>query len=361
MKVLCVSPGLPCQLDPIAKAMAAKPQHKVRMASLQRRVDVCVPGVGRILIRKSPAPANGQENPWAQAWLHALRLRANALSSFHTLRDSGFVPDMALFQAGSGISLHLRDVFPAAIFVAYADPAISTAGDPAASIQNLQFAEAARFFVRMEEQKNSIAPALRPLARYLPIFVDTDLYRPGAESRARQALLFSIGIAGAQLPDLWRLAIALGRVDCQAEIICGTRREEQLLCQWREHLEGAAQAAPRIHYRLADEAFISLAQASSLAVFSHPTPRNFHILLQVMSCGCPVMAGGGLSFLKTGDNCLAWPQGSVDAQLREMEKALANKPLLAQIGKAGRESVIAGHCQKNILPSHIQELEDMFR
>lgn len=359
LRFLCISPGLPGQLDPVASGFAAITGNHVYLATLQWRPDAHVPGVSKLLIKKGqPAGPDKTDSAYGQTWTQALKMRANALATFRAARDSGFIPDLILCQAGSGLALHIQPVFPQAKIVAYADPAIQSPA-PAADIQNLQFACADACFIRFQEQRGLLAPALRYYARYLPMFVDTDFFRPAGRPKPGRLLFFSFGMDERKLLETWRLALALGKTGASICIICGARREHQLLAASRERLDPELARPIDIHYRMSDASFRDIITEASLALFPGVCQRNFHILLEIMSCACPVMASSVFSFPRPGDNILELPESGIEAQFEAIRAALAKPQELKRIGASGRKSVLEGHSQAKILPGHIEFLVNL--
>jgi glycosyltransferase involved in cell wall biosynthesis len=67
-----------------------------------------------------------------------------------------------------------------------------------------------------------------------------------------------------------------------------------------------------------------------------------NVYIEAMACGCPVVAstaGGGPEAVADGETGLLVPPNDVDAVVRALDRILADAPLRARMGRAGRQRV----------------------
>ena len=103
----------------MAAALATRPGTKVLFVSDRARREVRIPGARRILVPMPQAPSTQDRTEYEA--LMALRRGAKIANALLRLRDAGFVPDMVVSTAGQGCGLYVRDIFPQAFLVSYAD------------------------------------------------------------------------------------------------------------------------------------------------------------------------------------------------------------------------------------------------
>ena len=112
----------------MAASLAALPGNEVLFASEYGRRDFSLPGVKRVLLKKpkdrkkavasiSTPALDAGERDWTMAYL---RGRATASSLMGVLAE-GFEPDMVILSGSMGIGLFVRNLFPEAFLVGYAD------------------------------------------------------------------------------------------------------------------------------------------------------------------------------------------------------------------------------------------------
>ena len=112
----------------MAASLAALPGNEVLFASEYGRRDFSLPGVKRVLLKKpkdrkkavasiSTPALDAGERDWTMAYL---RGRATASSLMGVLAE-GFEPDMVILSGSMGNGLFVRNLFPEAFLVGYAD------------------------------------------------------------------------------------------------------------------------------------------------------------------------------------------------------------------------------------------------
>ena len=128
MRILFLNYTFPGPLGTMAASLAALPGNEVLFASEYGRRDFSLPGVKRVLLKKpkdrkkaavsiSTPALDAGERDWTMAYL---RGRATASSLMGVLAE-GFEPDMVILSGSMGNGLFVRNLFPEAFLVGYAD------------------------------------------------------------------------------------------------------------------------------------------------------------------------------------------------------------------------------------------------
>ncbi len=119
MKILFLPYSFPGPFRHTASLLASLPDTKVLFVTERSRRDVRIAGVRRILISVPQVPVMADRAEYVA--IRGLRRGTYMANALVGLKSQGFSPDIIIAHAGQGCSLYVRDVFPKAFFVAYAD------------------------------------------------------------------------------------------------------------------------------------------------------------------------------------------------------------------------------------------------
>jgi glycosyltransferase involved in cell wall biosynthesis len=125
VKVLLVHPNFPGQYAHLLPALAARPDTQVAGIGAH---DIQVPA-GVALRRYQPPPPPGEGVPPRARYTHAALARAERTAQEAlAMRRGGFVPDVVLSHIGWGDTIFLKDIFPEAALLLYAEFFYSATG-----------------------------------------------------------------------------------------------------------------------------------------------------------------------------------------------------------------------------------------
>ncbi len=111
MRILFLHPNFPAQFRHLAQALAANPDHQVWLGTQPNRPGGEIPGVQTVLFAPS-RPPSAQTHHYVQG-LEAAVLQGQAVYRMaDQLQQQGFVPDLVYGEAGSGVNLFIKDIFP---------------------------------------------------------------------------------------------------------------------------------------------------------------------------------------------------------------------------------------------------------
>ncbi len=119
MKILFLPYSFPGPFRHTAGFFAGMPDTKVLFVTERSRRDVRIAGVRRILISVPPVPTMADRAEYVA--IRGLRRGTYMANALVGLKSQGFTPNIIVAHAGQGCSLYVRDVYPKAFFVAYAD------------------------------------------------------------------------------------------------------------------------------------------------------------------------------------------------------------------------------------------------
>lgn len=191
----------------MAASLAALPGNEVLFASEYGRRDFSLPGVKRVLLKKpkdrkkavasiSTPALDAGERDWTMAYL---RGRATASSLMGVLAE-GFEPDMVILSGSMGNGLFVRNLFPEAFLVGYADwyfrdeaetrYPLSTMPDIPLAPRNIRntlqaknFFDCNCHFTTTEWQREQYPEGMRGFISVLRKCVDTEFFAPAPASR----------------------------------------------------------------------------------------------------------------------------------------------------------------------------------
>lgn len=370
MRILFCNNSFPGQFEALARYFAARSEHSVLFASSYGRRDFSIAGVRRIVLKASHERAPKGKDECIRQWTRAVNAGREARGAFAQLRQSGFEPDMALFTAGCGESLFLKDVFPASFRAVYLEldrhaPERSDEKNACAFLtRNIALLHGHAVFA-LSGDAQGIPYVLRPVVGMTPPIVDTDFFRPesagpfGCDGLAfsRETELIAIDMKGLSETDaLPAVRLLRERPKCHVLLVgrdragadLGAFAELARACPGRLHIQGMS---GRTEYR-------DMLAASTVYVAPSPHSRERE-LLEALSCGALLLArpsaAPGTGALIPGKTMLTWPH-SAENQLRLLHHVLDNRQARETLCRNGQKTVRAHHAQKIILPRHAAEL-----
>ncbi len=199
MDILFIHQNMPGQFKHLAPALATR--RGVRVRFLTRRTDVALKGVERITY---PAPAGAGEatHPYLKLFEAAVRSGQQVVRALLTLKQDGFDPAVVIGHPGWGELLYVKDVFPRARLISYAEFFYSGTGadvgfDPADPVNIDQVARVrtrnAHLLLSLQAADHALAPTAWQKSRHPPEFhpkirqifdgIDTQAVAPAAGAR----------------------------------------------------------------------------------------------------------------------------------------------------------------------------------
>ena len=148
MKILFIHQNFPGQFKHLAPALAAQ-GHAVAALGVNRPAPA-LPGVQHLLYRPDALAESAKDTPKELRELQAKLVRGRAVSrALQKMSDQGYRPDVVFVHPGWGEAFFVRDVFPAARLLVYAEYYYGSEGgdacfDPEFSTPSLAARERAR-------------------------------------------------------------------------------------------------------------------------------------------------------------------------------------------------------------------------
>ena len=373
MRILFCNDDFPGHFEALASMLSAMPEHDVVFASLYGRRDFSLPGVRRAILKPSRKRPSREGDEAVQEWSRAVSAGRLALSSFQTLADNGFEPDMILFSSGAGISLFLERAFPAAFRAAYIDSSLPRRIQPDAPDRNmaLHMVQSSVLFqchkaYAFSAQHAAAMPGLTgQLVESLTPCVDTDFFqRENAspflcEGMGEDAELIAIEGRGAAIGQGLVSVVAgllIHRPKCHVLFLCGS----EAVCQKvRETFASLGELGQRVHAQevLKRADFRNALCASS--VYICPTgPGLTQEKMAAMSCGTVLIAP---PCREAGADAamLALP-AEPKALFGLLHRLLDDRPAMERLGQAARRIMLASCDQKHVLRRHIDDLFQVY-
>jgi glycosyltransferase involved in cell wall biosynthesis len=380
MRILFVHQNFPAQYAHLAPALAAR-GHSV-VAVCMNAPGAGLPGVRVVRYGVKPPPPR---QPWDEAQTKMARGMAVA-ATLRGLKAEGFTPDLVCAHPAWGEVLFLRDVFPAAKLVAYAefffqpegadvdfDPEFlrPAADDRRLDAKNLPLLQAlvhADAAVSPTQFQRARHPALlQPKIEVIHDGIDTARFRPDP---AAHVTLRSAGLVlrpGDEVVTFvvrqlepyrgyHRFMRALPRLLAlrpQARVVlvggdgtsygakppAGTTWKQQFLDEVQDGLD-----LSRVHFvgRLPHTTLTELMQVSAVHVYlTYPFVLSWS-LLEAMSCGCLVVGSRTApveEVISHGDNGLLVDFFDAEALAASVADALARRGELVHLREAARRTV----------------------
>jgi len=118
MDILFVHQNMPAQFRHLAPALAARGGNRV--VFLTRRDDVELPGVRRV-VYGAPKPAGEATHHYVRRFEASVRYGQQVARALVDLKRENFNPAVIIGHPGWGEMLFVRDVFPHASVISYAE------------------------------------------------------------------------------------------------------------------------------------------------------------------------------------------------------------------------------------------------
>lgn len=366
VRYLCVCQNFPGQLAPIAEALARDNGNTVFVASIRQAHDYIIPNTHRIYLKKNVCPAI--KDPCGY-WLRILKIAYDVRKSFETAIKQGLRPEIILVQAINGIGFFLREIFPDAFIVSYADIELEKPNwqkresfEVYRKVQEMMFLESSLMFCRQTGQKNLFPVLLREHINLLPFFVDTDFFSPDCRCPESKKNINVIAgkLTEGQLVNLCKI-VGLLLLHCQdysVIIQARDRFQQKNFLQWFAKLEAGLKNRLSVECVYSREQERQIALSSILALCPYPDWSCAQKLLAAMSCECLVMCGTECEI--PAENILRLSAPDIEGQLQELFAVIDNIENFARLRKSGRNMVVRKHAQKNILPAHIRFINEAY-
>jgi len=406
LNILFVHQNMPAQFKHLAPALAAQGH---RVVFLSRR-DAPVPRGVKVAVYPEPAPAGEKTHGYVRTFEGAVRYGQQVARALIQLGRQGFVPAVVVGHPGWGEMLFVRDIFPDAAIVTYAEFFYSGVGadigfdpdDPAdldticrARARNahlLLSLEAADLALSPTEWQKSRHPApFQPRIRTIFDGIDTDVVRPDAA--ARFALPNGRVLTPADevvtyvarnlepyrgYPQFIRSlpAILAARPHAQVVIVGGDEVSYGSAPQgggsWREAMAAEVpldEWGDRVHIlgKIPYRDYLSLLQVSTVHLYlTIPFVLSWSCV-EAMAAGCAIVASDTApvrEFIQDGENGRLFPFFDPAALAAAAIEALADRAACAPLRAAARETVLERYALSRCLPRQIalvQEALDLRR
>lgn len=367
MRYLCVCQNFPGQLAPIAEALAQDNRNTVFVASIRQAHDYVIPNTHRIYLKKNVCPAIKDSCGY---WLRILKIAYDVRNSFETAIKQGLQPEIILVQAINGLGFFLREIFPEAFIVSYADIELGKSNwqkresfEVYRKVQEMMFLESSLRFCRQNGQKNLFPVLLRKHIDLFPLFVDTDFFSPDCccpENKKNINVIVG-KLTERQLVNLCKI-IAVLLLQCPNNLVTIQARDR---CQQKNFLQWFAKLEAGLKNRLSVECVYSKEQEKQLALSSiltlcpYPDWSCTQKLLAAMSCECLVMCATECEI--PAENTVRLSAPDIEGQLQELYAVIDNIENFTRLRKSGRKMVVRKHAQKNILPGHIALINEAYQ
>ncbi len=381
MRILFLPHSFPGPFRGTASKLAAQEENKVLFVTNRSRNDVRIPNVGRILINQPPIP-NISDRAELEA-VRGIRRATHMANVLVRLKSKGFFADIVIANAGLGYSLYVRDVFPEAFLVAYAEgfqeqgntftlfskgkthPSFDFAPDRVRNFFQWNALHDSHMAYTSTNWQKSLYP--KDLAKKIHVFhegIDTDFFVPKANetfciegcdvSHAEELVTFSGRSLEAQhmlpafltaLPHILEerpqchivvMSSSTTRNTAQTEKWLAALREKHVFDEKRLHF---IPFCPYKDYR-------KLLQASHAHVFLSAPQALSSGLFEAMSCECLVVAGdtGPIKeVISHGNNGFLYNQNDGNALAEMITELLNRKSLMGDIRKSARKTVMQNY------------------
>jgi glycosyltransferase involved in cell wall biosynthesis len=414
MRFLFLHQNFPGQFRHVSQALAAR-GHEVVGLGVNKPSGEPVRGVKLLQYRADtfPTPDKPLDHPLAGA-LHEFAGKAalgdNAARAMAVLQKQGFTPDVVVVHSGWGEAMFVKDVFPQARMIVYAEyyyggPGSDTHFDPEFSRPSIAVDQRIRIrnthllhglaacdaaLTPTEFQKSRHPKWAQPLLRVIHEGIDTERFKPDANASVH---LGNSGIAlrpGDEVVTFvarhlepyrgWHVFMRalplMQQLRPQARFVivggegssyspnppAGKTWKEIFLSEVRDKLDFS-----RIHIvgRLPHAMLTQLMQVSAVHVYlTYPFVLSWS-LLEAMSIGCLIVGSDTAPLrevVEDGRNGLLVDFFDHEALARKVADALARRDELAPLRAAARETVVSRYdLQAQCLPAMIEMLEEPFQ
>lgn len=401
MNILFIHPNMPGQYKHLAAAFAKNSEHRV--VFITRRKNVTMEGILKVQYAPPREPAK-ETHRYLQTTERAVLQGQQVWRACHRLKtEKQFVPDVIVAHPGWGDTLFIKDIFPDAPLLSYFEFYYHTEGadvgfDPkekiveddrarirAKNIVNLLNLEAADWGISPTHWQATRHP--KPFLSKISVLhdgIDTDLLRPDENA---QFTLPSGKILKSQdevvtyvarnfepyrgFPTFMQAAEIILKNRPRAHIIAvgaddvsyGKRPPTGMTYRdlWTKQV---ALDPERMHFTgaLPYSDYIKILQLSSAHIYlTYPFVLSWS-MLEAMSVGCVMIASDTApvqEVIVDGQNGWMVDFFSAKDVAAKVEKALENRARMEPIRRAARETVLTQYNLKDLLPKHMQLVEDV--
>ncbi len=394
MKIIFLPQHFPGPFRYTAARLAADKNNKVIFITDRSRRDVRIPGVRRILISipQSQHTADRAENEAVRSIKRGTQI-ANAL--LH-LKNTGFIPDIIIGNAGFGCSLYAKDIFPDAFLAIYADGyqgsssmlttlkprhAYPTVNFSPERIRNLfqwdAFNDCQMAFTSTSWQKSLYPQHLANQIQILHEGIDTQFFSPQPKqkfciedcdlSHVDELVTFSGRSIDTKrnFPQFLHSIphILMERPKCHVVVMAGSQdRETAIESSWANLLFDKYDIdKDRVHFLSFRpyKDYRMMLQASSVHVFL-ATPNALSTgLFEAMSCGCLVVAGDTdpvREVVEHGRNGFLYDIWSADSLTQTIVGVLSAYKRMESIRVAARQEICNSYDSHKQTESNVQSI-----
>ncbi len=402
MRVLFMHPNFPAQFRHVATVLGREPGNQLIFLTKTRN-DWEIPGVTKAYY--APARDPKPETHHYLRGLEAAVLQGQAAyRSCEELKRRGFYPDLVYAHSGWGPSLYVKDVFPRAPFLSYFEwyyqPTGSDADfDPSEPLT-------ADDYPRIRTKNTSIlldiancdwgiSPTYWQRSQFPLLFqkkiavlhdgVDTDYFapKPGAKLvlpdknldlsevtelvtyvargmepyRGFPQFIEMLGILQKRRPNVHAVIVGENRVCYGKAAPAGTTYKEMMLAKVPLDMS-------RVHFTgpLPYGQYLQVIQASSVHVYlTRPFVLSWS-MIEALSTGCVVLGsdtGPVREVITDGVNGLLVDFFDVERIADRVEEVLDNPEAMIPIRQKARETVLTRYAHAQLLPQHLQLMQDV--
>jgi glycosyltransferase involved in cell wall biosynthesis len=413
MRFLFAHQNFPAQFRHVAAALAAR-GHDVVALGVHRREPI--PGVRHVLYREPrhkpgvPQDPDAKARPWLAPAVDELNDKWGrgdaAARAMEVLRKSGFVPDVVVVHSGWGEATFVKDVFPAARMVVYAeyyyggdggdfgfDPEFSKptlGGRHRVLVKNTHLLHALSAcdaaLTPTEFQKSRHPAWAHSKMHVIHEGIDTQRFRPDENARVHlrgaklslrpgdEVVTFTVRhlepyrgyhVFMRALPLLQKLR-PNARVVLAGGNGCSYSAPPPPGENWRDIFLKEVQPKldmSRVHFvgTLPHDVLTQLMQVSALHVYlTYPFVLSWS-LMEAMSVGCLILGSDTApvrEVIRHGENGLLTDFFDAERLAHAAADALARRGDLAPLRQAARHTIVTGYdLQNHCLPSQIALLE----
>lgn len=401
MRVLFVHQNFPGQYRHVAPALAARPGTEV--VALGINPAPALPGVRHVRYTVAGRSTPGIHPPAADFETATLRGEAAARAAL-ALKAEGFVPDVICGHSGWGETLFLKDVWPRARLLTFAEFFYSATGADSGFDPEFPAREGAAFrtrarnagqLVAFEASDRLVSPTAWQASRIPAAFrdrltvihdgIDTDLLRPDASARitlGRDRLSLGVGDEVVTfvnrnlepyrgyhsfmraLPEILRRrpkarAVIVGGSDTSygARPPAGRTWREIFLDEVKAELD-----LSRVHFvgKIPYRDYVDLLQVSAAHVYlTYPFVLSWS-MLEAMALGACIVGSATppvQEVIRQGENGLLVDFFSPAEIAEAVVGALADPALVAPLRAAARRTALAYDLKRICLPAHLRLIE----